>query len=894
MGSNFNIFNDFLESKSIKKHEDCLITHTSLSKGKYFIDDNELDNFFKLYHNYIKDNNPPLRIVERPKALSCIKIDLDFRFSREIKNHLYTSKHIHDFIISCICEIDNYFNIDNDKKKVFVYEIEKPVTEVKKNGEVYKDGIHIMFPYIISKPNIQHIIRSNILKNFHDIFPIDEIGYTNSSDNIYDKSIIDSTGWLMYGSCKPNRVPYTLTHVYHKKKSEELVIIDDDMEIELEEEDISNYDLNEIISLSSIRNKTEVSEIDKNRLDEIEEFDYNKNKKSISSNKAIGTNYKKKCNEPISVKKFVEMLSDERADDYNQWLEIGLALYAIGEGDDVYYDIWDDFSKKSSKWEEGCCFKKWNSFNLRSDTNILDIGSLRYWAQLDNPIDYINYTYKTANIKEKIKKCLEEAHDYDISNVVNLLFQNEFCYEAVNQDWYQFINHSWKNQKREPLGLMRYLSEIVVELFHKYLTDTQFTTIHTTESTDERKTLMDQFTKIFKIIKKKLKDNKPKKSIIEESKYGFIKNKFLEKLDQNKDLVGFENGVYDLQNKQFRNGRYQDYISLTTGYNYIEYNKHCPVIKNIKKFFKSIQPDISDLDKQRRKYLKMFLSSCIQGVNTDETLHVFKGIGRNGKSKLVELMQKALGEYAGTMSISYLVKGRGKSSDASPDLVNVKNQRFVVMGEPSDTDRLHNGTLKEITGGDKMTGRGLYKDQTTFKPQYKLLIVCNDVPKLQTGNDHATYERLRIVNFPMKYSKNKKLCDGSDPYTQAIDLSISEKIEEWGPYFMGMLIHWFNKYHTNCSVKLEVPDAIINDGNEYRQMNDPLNDFFINQVKLEQTNKHNFNIHQDLWPDVKEWIKGNDIKIKYDFEGFKTYFLKKYKIPRKSHHIIEGWNLTSS
>ena len=99
MGSNL-IFNDYLESKTIK-NDNCLITHVSLSKGKYFIDDKENDNFLKLYHNYIEGHNPPLRIVERPKALSCIKIDLDFRFSRQYETHTYTNENIKDFIISC-------------------------------------------------------------------------------------------------------------------------------------------------------------------------------------------------------------------------------------------------------------------------------------------------------------------------------------------------------------------------------------------------------------------------------------------------------------------------------------------------------------------------------------------------------------------------------------------------------------------------------------------------------------------------------------------------------------------------------------------------------------------------------------------------------------------------
>jgi phage/plasmid-associated DNA primase len=43
-------------------------------------------------------------------------------------------------------------------------------------------------------------------------------------------------------------------------------------------------------------------------------------------------------------------------------------------------------------------------------------------------------------------------------------------------------------------------------------------------------------------------------------------------LENKKNLIGFENGVYDIDKDEFRNGRPEDYISLSTGINYVEYN----------------------------------------------------------------------------------------------------------------------------------------------------------------------------------------------------------------------------------------------------------------------------------------------------------------------------------
>ena len=224
------------------------------------------------------------------------------------------------------------------------------------------------------------------------------------------------------------------------------------------------------------------------------------------------------------------------------------------------------------------------------------------------------------------------------------------------------------------------------------------------ESDEDRANAAKNSLQIIKKLQKKCKDNAQKKKILNESKIGFSDDKFIKKLDLNENLIGFDNGVYDLQNKYFRNGRPSDYISISTNKDYIPYDDNNPIFKEIIKFIEEIQPsekDILDFMKskkftrqqineyieimksnsgddfrERQNYLKSYLGSLLQGHNTDETFHVFTGEGRNGKSKLVELIHACFGDYSGTLDMAAITQKRKSSSNATPEIESIIKKKI--------------------------------------------------------------------------------------------------------------------------------------------------------------------------------------------------------------------------
>lgn len=130
------------------------------------------------------------------------------------------------------------------------------------------------------------------------------------------------------------------------------------------------------------------------------------------------------------------------------------------------------------------------------------------------------------------------------------------------------------------------------------------------------------------------------RKIIRAIAHMFYSPKLLEQLDENTNLICFENGVYDLEKDCFRDGRSDDYISLCTGYKYVEYDKNNAIVIEINDFLKKIMPK-----KDLRNYLMTVLSSCLSGSIDDENLYILIGNGSNGRSRLMELFEHTMGDY---------------------------------------------------------------------------------------------------------------------------------------------------------------------------------------------------------------------------------------------------------
>ena len=120
-------------------------------------------------------------------------------------------------------------------------------------------------------------------------------------------------------------------------------------------------------------------------------------------------------------------------------------------------------------------------------------------------------------------------------------------------------------------------------------------------------------------------------------------------------LLVFNNGVYDFETGEFRDGRPSDMMSFSTNINYI--NK----IDETNKFHKeglSFWHNFMDtifVDESLRKYMWEHAANCMTGIQT-QAFWMYVGGGSNGKSVFVTAINTALGEYHHTLDMSTITR----------------------------------------------------------------------------------------------------------------------------------------------------------------------------------------------------------------------------------------------
>jgi putative DNA primase/helicase len=246
--------------------------------------------------------------------------------------------------------------------------------------------------------------------------------------------------------------------------------------------------------------------------------------------------------------------------------------------------------------------------------------------------------------------------------------------------------------------------------------------------------------------------------------------------------------------------------------------------------------------KEQRDFLVIVLGYFLTGLSTEQLWFFFHGVGSNGKSVLITLLEKLMGDYATKIPTEMLMQHNRSSAGAAPDLLLLQGKRLIFCNETKEGQRLDDARLKDLTGTDSIIGRPLYSNKhISFSPTHKLVVVGNYHPTV-SDDSHGFWRRVVLYPFSVTIPQAQQ------------DKRLLEKLIAEGP---GILNYLLDALKTYFEKGLEVPKSLSQATHQYRTEQDMVHQF-IDDICT--TGPDKTVLKADLYYRYKEWCLGNGLR----------------------------------
>lgn len=859
-----------------KKNDSIKPSHLELAGkqgGVFHIDDVNYSEFLTLLDKNINDKHTYC-FTEQPTKISQLVIDIDYETilkssCDKIKNifNSYDSDVIK--IMNCIfMAIDKYINCSDN----YGIATMKKRGKIKKN-DIFKDGLHIYFPNVITTIPIKLKIRDEIILNFNAIKNELTFPPNNSVDDIIDKSVITANGVMMFKMVKPNfgnskeiNYPYSIFKMYKW---------DGKQSAPISPEKFNDYNCVTLIEkwkLISLRNKNiESKYIDEDEIKKIKkkyktETKKIKNKKVPYSDIELLEEYLKLEKNKVHIElhegydsvdyidKIVSMIKPERFISYKEWWKIGAILHNIAcEEKEINFKIFDIWNKYSKKY----CEKKFNiresriNWESRFKPGNFNLDNLTYLASIDNPIEFGKYD--KLMVKEYVKKTQEDH----LSNSTGIEIARYICKIFLKGNYistslgtkldgnidtslYHFDGNIWSNKNahinlsQEIIGpIYNTFVELKRELIREskiYKEEQAALKKEKKFSNEEYKNKIEYFGKMDKYYKKIIDNlDKNENNIIKHIKTTIINPYFEEKLNTNLDIIPCRNGML-WRDGTLKAAKKTDYFSETFAVDYIS------DLSDEK--YKSYVDDFNDLilkicceDEDKKHYLMVMFGNFFFGnIDKDEVFRCMQGAGRNGKSSLFSLLSAIMTHnYCYEISEKFLSKSNSSAESATPVFIKMKGKRLVILNEPS-TAIIDGSMIKKVVNTiDKANGRDLHKSTEIFELFHHFIYICNQIPIINDV-DYGSWRRFIMFTFNATFT-NKKII-GKHFYKENIKFKTLSKNQD----FINVAFSLIMREFFNCNKSMSFMDKKYSkkDTENFHEKNNSIYAFHNNAVKINE------------------------------------------------------------
>lgn len=214
-----------------------------------------------------------------------------------------------------------------------------------------------------------------------------------------------------------------------------------------------------------------------------------------------------------------------------------------------------------------------------------------------------------------------------------------------------------------------------------------------------------------------------------------------QKFDQDPFLLNVRNGTLNLRTGTFRAHSKRDFITKQMD---IAFDSSATAPR-FEKFMSEVFPGDNDL----QSFVQRCVGYSLTGDVSEQVFFLCAGDGANGKTVLLETLQALVGSYGLNVRAETLMAAQ--NSQQSNGIARLAGSRVATVSEIEYGHRLNESLLKDITGGDLVTARYLYKEEFDFHPQAKIWMRGNYLPDIR-GRDHGIWRRVLIIPFSQRFS----------------------------------------------------------------------------------------------------------------------------------------------
>jgi len=500
----------------------------------------------------------------------------------------------------------------------------------------------------------------------------------------------------------------------------------------------------------------------------------------------------------------------------------------VGENDDNFNRLYEgDWSKYNSQSEADLAFfrellnktagnpeeadklfRKSKLYRPKWDEKHSADGKTYGKMTIDKALSLYN-----VQLPKNICQALESDEQGD-ANIFTELNKGKLCYDHDENCWYVFGGTYWEKDKKK-IALASI--ETMIDLYKtesgrlKHNPPIPTNDADTSEAgggnNDPIKKIKDRI--------KKLNALGRRKRVLElsaagENSLGITGDEW----DTKPWTIACKNGILYLKRKEvnFHEGNPYDYIKTPVPTKWEGINAKAPVWKKALK-------EIFQNDKKLICHVQRMFGYALSGSCQHHVFNILNGVGRNGKSTIVETISHVLGELATPIPVETLLSQANTSSGGAPraDIMKLRSRRIAWASESDRNRQLNAAQIKLFTGGDKITARSPFsKEMVAFSPTHTIFMITNNMPHLDI-NDYALWQRIHVIPFQVSFVETPV-----EEFEKKADHKLKEKLKKEAPGILAWLVRGCLSAQKRG---LKKPPAVTKAISEYRHKEDTLGVF---------------------------------------------------------------------